>query len=108
MDNQYNSKALKKYNANKKKLQPLINSNLSVKKTESNILDLKTNKWLLNGKCRVCNLEDRTCRCLRFAETTVEKICYCGNKECEFDCAVLVCGCIDICRRHLDYRDDYY
>ena len=26
------------------------------------------------------------------------RICYCGNKKCEWDCGVLDCGCIDICR----------
>lgn len=107
MDNQYNSKALKKYNSNKTKLKHLIKSNSSIKdlKTEPPQEELKTNEWLLNGKCRVCNLKDRTCRCLRFSKTSIERICNCGNKECEFDCGVLDCGCIDICRRHRDYND---
>jgi hypothetical protein len=136
MDNQYYSKALKKYNSNKIKMKTSIKSNnklelsqpnnnlellqsnnnlellqpnnIQLKKNQEDNVDqvkLKTNEWLLNGKCRVCNLEDRTCRCLRFSKDYVERICYCGNKECEFDCGVLVCGCIDVCRKHRDYND---
>ena len=112
MDNQYYSKALKKYNSNKIKMKTSIKSNNKLELSQPNIElkknqedNLKTNEFLLNGKCRVCNLEDRTCRCLRFSKDYVERICYCGNKECEFDCGVLVCGCIDVCRKHRDYND---
>lgn len=116
MDNQYNSKALKKYNSNKIKLNSLIkttnkpeliqpNNIQENQENQTNQENSKTNDFLLNGKCRVCNLEDRTCRCLRFSKTSIPKICYCGNKDCEFDCGVLACGCIDMCRRHRDYND---
>ena len=127
MDNQYNRKALKKYNSNKIKLN---SSNLikkeEAKQEENNKEQIKTNQednikndvksiqselitneFLLNGKCRVCNLEDRTCRCLRFSKNYTPRICYCGDKECDFDCGVLDCGCIDVCRKHRDYYDDY-
>jgi len=130
MDNQINSqKALNKYNSNKVKIEKIsnkkkvvdshLNTVLSVIKNDTtNIIkdnnDIinnndtrKTNEYLLNGICRVCKLADRTCRCLRFTKDAKEIICYCGNKECEFDCGVLVCGCIDICRKHRDY-DEYF
>ena len=122
MDNQYNRKALKKYNSNKIKLNSsnLIKKEENIKekeepKQEVNIKEevkpiideLKTNEFLLNGKCRVCNLEDRTCRCLRFSKNYTPRICYCGDKECDFDCGVLDCGCIDICRKHRDYYNEY-
>ena len=79
----------------------IISSNVNDNNTNSG----NTNEYLLNGMCRVCKLADRTCRCLRFSKDAKELICYCGNKECEFDCGVLVCGCIDICRKHRDYGD---
>lgn len=28
----------------------------------------------------------------------ITKVHYCGDKDCEYDCGVLVCGCIDQCR----------
>jgi len=34
---------------------------------------------------------------------------YCGNEDCEGDCGVLVCGCIDMCRGRCGIRNyDYY
>lgn len=36
----------------------------------------------------------------KFKKNTVSPlpVHYCGEKDCEGDCGVLVCGCIDICR----------
>jgi hypothetical protein len=31
---------------------------------------------------------------------------YCGDPECEWDCGILPCGCIDQCRKFCDYSDD--
>jgi hypothetical protein len=33
-----------------------------------------------------------------------EYIHYCGNKDCEWDCGVLDCGCIDTCRNRCGTR----
>lgn len=33
-----------------------------------------------------------------------QDIHYCGNKDCEGDCGVLVCGCIDMCRNRCGTR----
>lgn len=38
----------------------------------------------------------------------LEYIHYCGDRDCEGDCGVLVCGCIDTCRNRCGLRDDYY
>lgn len=35
----------------------------------------------------------------------IEKIHYCGDLECEWDCGVLVCGCIDQCRGRCGSRE---
>lgn len=32
-------------------------------------------------------------------------ICYCGHDDCEWDCGVLWCGCIDVCRGRCGLRD---
>ena len=114
MDNKYNSKSLKKYNSNKIKLNSSQPDNIKVEQSKENSKqspsqeELKTNEFLLNGMCRVCNLQDRTCRCLRFSKNSTPRICYCGNKECDFDCGVLACGCIDVCRKHRSDYDDCY
>jgi len=42
-------------------------------------------------------------------ESRTENIHYCENDECEGDCGVLVCGCIDMCRGRCGTRNyDYY
>ena len=33
-----------------------------------------------------------------------QDIHYCGNRDCEGDCGVLVCGCIDTCRNRCGTR----
>lgn len=35
-------------------------------------------------------------------------VCYCGDKDCEWDCGVLDCGCIDICRNRCGLNRDRY
>jgi hypothetical protein len=37
-------------------------------------------------------------------EKGYEYIHYCGNKDCEWDCGVLDCGCIDTCRNRCGTR----
>jgi hypothetical protein len=42
-------------------------------------------------------------------ECRIEYIHYCDNVDCEGDCGVLVCGCIDMCRGRCGTRNyDYY
>ena len=42
-------------------------------------------------------------------ENSNEYFHYCGNEDCEGDCGVLVCGCIDMCRGRCGTRNyDYY
>jgi hypothetical protein len=36
-----------------------------------------------------------------------EYIHYCGNKDCEWDCGVLDCGCIDTCRNRCGTRQNF-
>jgi len=72
----YHQKALKKYNSNKVKLTPASNIETIVISRVPLKLDYKTSKTI---------------------------ICYCGDKKCEFNCGVLICGCIDICRKHNDF-----
>jgi hypothetical protein len=36
-----------------------------------------------------------------------EYIHYCGNKDCEWDCGVLDCGCIDTCRNRCGTRQSF-
>ena len=87
------SKAIKKYNSNKIKINNSV---------------LPVNEFLLNGICRTCKLKDRSCKCFRFTTNYKEMICYCGDKKCEFNCGLLECGCIDICRKHIDFNDYFF
>jgi hypothetical protein len=34
-------------------------------------------------------------------------VCYCGHRECDWDCGVLWCGCIDVCRGRCGFGDRY-
>lgn len=31
---------------------------------------------------------------------------YCGHPDCDWDCGMLPCGCIDMCRKFCDWSDD--
>jgi hypothetical protein len=39
-----------------------------------------------------------------FHITAQSNICQCGSEECEYDCGVLSCGCIDVCRGRCGLR----
>jgi hypothetical protein len=51
--------------------------------------------------CEKCECPFGTCICAELKEERESKrIHHCGDPECAWNCGVLRCGCIDICRNH--------
>ncbi len=57
--------------------------------------------------CEKCECPFGTCICAELKyERENERVHHCGDPICQWNCGVLRCGCIDICRNH-DCEDDY-
>ena len=55
--------------------------------------------------CEKCESPFGNCICAEIAyEEERKRVHYCGDPTCEWNCGILVCGCIDVCRNY-DCRD---
>lgn len=89
-----------------------VRNNIQTQNEDNNELDESINEPITTPEIQRMSFNIQQLESIPLTELNeyrIEYIHYCGNEDCEGDCGVLVCGCIDMCRGRCGTRNyDYY